>query len=53
MAKKSPLKVKFGIQTANTTSGREFKGSHYYLVISDEQLNKPLGTAICIPITSA
>lgn len=33
-------------------SGREFKGAHYYLVISELALNQKLGTAICIPITS-
>ncbi|MDX7998581.1 type II toxin-antitoxin system PemK/MazF family toxin [Xenorhabdus sp. Reich] len=33
-------------------SGREFKGAHYYLVISEFALNQKLGTALCVPITS-
>ncbi|OCJ26503.1 type II toxin-antitoxin system PemK/MazF family toxin [Serratia sp. 14-2641] len=33
-------------------SGREFKGAHYYLVISEQALVAKLGTAICVPITS-
>lgn len=33
-------------------SGREFKGAHYYLVISEQSLVAKLGTAICVPITS-
>ncbi|PHM23788.1 type II toxin-antitoxin system PemK/MazF family toxin [Xenorhabdus ehlersii] len=33
-------------------SGREFRGTHYYLVISEFALNQKLGTALCVPITS-
>lgn len=33
-------------------SGREFKGPHYYLVISPRELVAALGTAVCIPVTS-
>lgn len=32
--------------------GREFKGSHYYLVISPCELVAALGTAACVPVTS-
>ncbi|MBD9659833.1 MULTISPECIES: type II toxin-antitoxin system PemK/MazF family toxin [unclassified Pantoea] len=32
--------------------GREFKGPHYYLVISRRELVAALGTAVCIPVTS-
>ncbi|MDE9544123.1 type II toxin-antitoxin system PemK/MazF family toxin [Xenorhabdus bovienii] len=53
MAKKIPTKGQIWHTNGDPTSGREFKGSHYYLVISDEKLNKPLGTAIAVPITSA
>ncbi|EBW2268523.1 type II toxin-antitoxin system PemK/MazF family toxin [Salmonella enterica] len=34
-------------------AGKEFKGPHYYLVISDQRLNEVFSTAICVPITSA
>lgn len=34
-------------------AGKEFKGPHYYLVISAFELNAAFQTAICIPITSA
>ncbi|WP_338129455.1 hypothetical protein [Xenorhabdus bovienii] len=33
-------------------SGREFKGVHYYLVISEFALNQKLGTVLCVPIIS-
>ena len=32
--------------------GREFKGPHYYLVISQRELVAALGTAVCVPVTS-
>lgn len=31
---------------------REFKGPHYYLVISQRELVSALGTAVCVPVTS-
>ena len=31
---------------------REFKGLHYYLVISQRELVAALGTAVCVPVTS-
>ncbi|WP_029991360.1 type II toxin-antitoxin system PemK/MazF family toxin [Morganella morganii] len=53
MAKKTPGKGQIWHTNGDPVSGKEFKGSHYYLVISDEVLHKTLGTAICVPITSA
>lgn len=34
-------------------AGKEFKGAHYYAVISAGELNAAFQTAICVPITSA
>lgn len=34
------------------TKGRELRNPHYFIVISDQLLNKALGTAICCPISS-
>lgn len=32
--------------------GHEFKGAHYYLVLSERELVAAMGTAMCIPVTS-
>lgn len=32
--------------------GRELKGDHYCIVVTDGELNKALGVAICCPISS-
>lgn len=34
------------------TKGRELRSPHYFMVISDEQINRALGTAICCPIST-
>ncbi len=34
-------------------AGKEFKGAHYYLILSESELNDAFKTAICVPITSA
>ncbi|MJS61858.1 type II toxin-antitoxin system PemK/MazF family toxin [Salmonella enterica subsp. enterica] len=34
-------------------TGKEFKGAHYYAVISALELNAAFQTALCVPITSA
>ncbi|HFE3207851.1 TPA: type II toxin-antitoxin system PemK/MazF family toxin [Providencia stuartii] len=52
MAKKIPAKGQIWHTNGDPISGREFQGAHYYLVISDGELNKKLGTAICVPVTS-
>ena len=38
---------------ADPQAGKEFKGPHYYLVISAQPLNQAFATSICIPVTSA
>ncbi|PHM29966.1 type II toxin-antitoxin system PemK/MazF family toxin [Xenorhabdus budapestensis] len=47
-----PSKGEIWHTSSNSVSGREFKGAHYYLVISEFALNQKLGTALCVPITS-
>lgn len=34
-------------------AGKEFKGAHYYLILSASELNDAFDTAICAPISSA
>ncbi len=53
MAKvKKPHKGQIWHINGDPVSGKEFKGPHYYLVITDSQLNQALGTVLCAPITS-
>lgn len=52
MAKIQPTKGQIWHTNGDPVSGHEFQGAHYYLVISEGSLNKRLGTAICVPITS-
>ena len=53
MAKtKKPHKGQIWHINGDPVSGKEFKGPHYYLVITDSQLNNALGTTLCAPITS-
>ncbi|MBE8598126.1 type II toxin-antitoxin system PemK/MazF family toxin [Xenorhabdus sp. BG5] len=47
-----PSKGEIWHANGDPVSGREFKGAHYYLVISEFALNQKLGTALCVPITS-
>ncbi|MDC9581527.1 type II toxin-antitoxin system PemK/MazF family toxin [Xenorhabdus sp. PR6a] len=50
--KNVPRKGEIWHANGDLVSGREFKGAHYYLVISEFALNQKLGTALCVPITS-
>ncbi|WP_323086620.1 type II toxin-antitoxin system PemK/MazF family toxin [Providencia alcalifaciens] len=52
MAKKTPARGQIWHTNGDPISGREFQGAHYYLVISDGELNRQLGTSMCVPITS-
>ncbi|PHM70533.1 type II toxin-antitoxin system PemK/MazF family toxin [Xenorhabdus sp. KJ12.1] len=47
-----PSKGEIWHASGDPVSGREFKGAHYYLVISEFALNQKLGTALCVPITT-
>ncbi|QCR36680.1 growth inhibitor PemK [Nissabacter sp. SGAir0207] len=37
----------------NPVAGRELEDGHYYLVITEEALNRALGVALCCPISTA
>ncbi|GAA0353070.1 type II toxin-antitoxin system PemK/MazF family toxin [Morganella psychrotolerans] len=50
--KSTPAKGDIWHVNGDPASGKEFKGPHYYLVISDQGINQALGVAICLPITS-
>lgn len=47
-----PAKGEIWHANGDPVSGGEFKGPHYYLIITEQALNQKLGTAVCIPITT-
>ncbi|PZL94830.1 growth inhibitor PemK [Pantoea graminicola] len=47
-----PQKGEIWHVNGDPVEGREFKGPHYYLVISQRELVQVLGTAVCVPVTS-
>lgn len=47
-----PQKGEIWHVNGDPVEGREFKGPHYYLVISRRELVAALGTAVCVPVTS-
>lgn len=49
----SPARGEIWHVNGDPQAGREFKGVHYYLVISEHAINTAFSTAICVPITSA
>ncbi|MGL5385776.1 MAG: type II toxin-antitoxin system PemK/MazF family toxin [Serratia sp. (in: enterobacteria)] len=49
----SPARGEIWHVNGDPQAGREFKGAHYYLVISEHAINTAFSTAICVPITSA
>lgn len=50
--KRIPQKGELWHVDGDPIAGHEFKGAHYYLVLSQRELVKALGVAICVPITS-
>lgn len=50
--RRTPAKGEIWHVNGDPVEGHEFKGAHYYLVISDKKLVAALGTAVCVPITS-
>lgn len=50
--RRTPQKGDIWHINGDPVEGREFKGPHYYLVISPGELVAALGTAVCIPVTS-
>lgn len=47
-----PKKGEIWYVDPDLTKGKELRNPHYFIVISDERINKALGTAICCPISS-
>ncbi|MEN4892387.1 type II toxin-antitoxin system PemK/MazF family toxin [Erwinia billingiae] len=52
VSRRTPQKGDLWHINGDPVEGREFKGPHYYLVISSGKLVAALGTAVCIPVTS-
>lgn len=49
--KRIPAKGEIWHVNGDPVEGHEFKGAHYYLVLSEKKLVAALGTAVCLPIT--
>ncbi|EGT5675413.1 type II toxin-antitoxin system PemK/MazF family toxin [Cronobacter dublinensis subsp. dublinensis] len=52
VTRRAPDKGQIWHIDGDPVEGREFRGPHYYLVISPGELIKALGTAVCVPVTS-
>ncbi|MEN4757765.1 type II toxin-antitoxin system PemK/MazF family toxin [Pantoea agglomerans] len=52
VSRKVPQKGEIWHVNGDPVEGREFRGPHYYLVISPRELVAALGTAVCVPVTS-
>jgi mRNA interferase ChpB len=50
--KRVPAKGEIWHVNGDPVEGHEFKGAHYYLVLSEKKLIAALGTAVCVPVTS-
>lgn len=52
VSRRVPQKGEIWHVNGDPVEGREFKGPHYYLIISQRELVAALGTAVCVPVTS-
>lgn len=52
VSRRVPQKGEIWHVNGDPVEGHEFKGPHYYLVISQRELVAALGTAVCVPVTS-
>lgn len=52
VSRKVPQKGEIWHVNGDPVEGREFKGPHYYLVLSPRELVAALGTAVCVLVTS-
>jgi mRNA interferase ChpB len=52
VTRRSPDKGQIWHVDGGPVEGREFRGPHYYLVISPRELTDALGTTLCVPVTS-
>lgn len=49
---RAPKKGEIWYIDPDPTKGKELHRPHYFIVITDELLNKALGTALCCPIST-
>ena len=52
MVMRTPKKGEIWYIDPDPTKGNELRSPHYFIVITDELLNKALGTALCCPIST-
>ncbi|EGL4347720.1 type II toxin-antitoxin system PemK/MazF family toxin [Salmonella enterica] len=50
--RRTPAKGEIWHINGDPAEGHEFKGAHYYLVLSERELVAAMGTAMCVPVTS-
>lgn len=53
MVTRTPQKGEIWYVDPDPTSGKELRNPHYFIVVSEQALNKALGIAICCPISTA
>ncbi|GKX57114.1 mRNA interferase PemK [Leminorella grimontii] len=53
MAKRSvPAKGEIWLINPDPTSGRELRGPHYFLIVTEAALNAAMGVSLCCPIST-
>lgn len=52
MVARIPQKGEIWCVDPDPTSGKELRNPHYFIVVSEQALNKALGVAICCPIST-
>ncbi|PJG84029.1 type II toxin-antitoxin system PemK/MazF family toxin [Caviibacterium pharyngocola] len=52
MVMRVPKKGEIWYVDPDPTSGKELRSPHYFIVVSEQVLNKALGVSICCPISS-
>lgn len=52
MVMQVPKKGEIWLVNPDPTSGKELRSPHYFIVVSEQALNKALGVAICCPIST-
>ncbi|MDO4430799.1 MAG: type II toxin-antitoxin system PemK/MazF family toxin [Lonepinella koalarum] len=49
---RTPKKGEIWLVDPDPTTGKELRNPHYFIVVSEQELNNALGVAICCPISS-
>lgn len=52
VTRKKPARGQIWHVNGDPQAGHEFKGPHYYIVITEAELNAAFSTALCVPVTS-